>query len=636
MDRPQSSSRIVAKKHESRFSAFWPLVILAGSVFTVETLVMVILPMLPAMPDAAKDMLDGAMLTGLLLPVFYFFVFRPLLLVMTERKQSEARLRALLDTSVIGIIVMDQQCRVEEFNPASETLFGYSRHDVIGQNVSMLMPEPDRSSHNEYVENYLASGVPRIIGSSRKVTALHKDGSTFPMELFVDHINAGGSSPVFIGFVRDISERQIMEETLVESEEKYRELFDNANDFIYSMDLEGVFVSVNRSLSDMLGYDREELVGSHISKILNPANLAIARKMTARKLTGEVDTTQYELEIITKDERTIPVELNSRLIYKDGKPVLIQGTGRDITARRTSESEHRLAAMVFQSINEGVMITDADNRIIAVNPSFTRLTGYKLDEAAGKDPKMLSSGRQDRAFFERMWQALVTSGKWQGELWNKRKNGDVFAASLSINTILDANDEVFRRVAIFSDITQKKESDELIWRHANFDALTRLPNRRLFGDRLQQEIMKSHRSGLPMALMFIDLDRFKEVNDTFGHAHGDLLLEEAARRISECVRESDTVARMGGDEFTVILSEFDDTASIERVGRNILNELSKSFQLGEAAATISASIGITVYPDDATERETLLQNADKAMYAAKKMGRNQLAYFASVRPSPPA
>lgn len=416
-------------------------------------------------------------------------------------------------------------------------------------------------------------------------------------------------------------------ESLRESEEKYRELFDNATDFVYSMDANGIFTSVNKSLMNRLGYSSEEIIGAHISLILSPENLAIAQQMTAKKLAGKATSTQYELEILSKSGKSIPVELSSRLIFKEGKPVGVQGTGRDITERILAEQEQRLAAMVFQSSNEAMMITDADNRIIAVNASFTRQTGYTADEVLGKNPKLLSSKRQDKAFYEQMWHTLTTTGKWQGELWNKRKNGEIFAEWLSINTIFNARSTVHRRVALFSDITQKKESEEQIWKHANFDTLTQLPNRRLFRDRLEQEIKKSHRVGLPIALMFIDLDHFKEVNDTYGHDHGDILLVECARRIVECVREADTVARMGGDEFTVILTEIGEKDSIKRIAQDIIDKLAAPFHLPAGKANVSASIGITLYPQDAADINELLKKADHAMYAAKRLGRNQFACF---------
>jgi diguanylate cyclase (GGDEF)-like protein len=229
-----------------------------------------------------------------------------------------------------------------------------------------------------------------------------------------------------------------------------------------------------------------------------------------------------------------------------------------------------------------------------------------------------------------MWDSLNESDFWQGEIWNRRKSGEIFAEWQTINTIYNEDGSIHRHVALFSDITEKKKSEELIWAQANFDQLTDLPNRRMFRDRLAQDIKKAHRAGLGLALLFLDLDRFKEVNDSLGHDTGDALLIEAAQRISACVRESDTVARLGGDEFTIILAELDDRASVERIATEILRSLTQPFELGEHAAYVSASIGITMYPDDATNLEDMLKNADQAMYVAKNAGRNRFSYFTNA------
>ena len=298
--------------------------------------------------------------------------------------------------------------------------------------------------------------------------------------------------------------------------------------------------------------------------------------------------------------------------------------------RKHIEEELQLASMVYSNTSEAMMVTDERNRIIAINPAFSQITGYGMSEVSGKDPKMLSSGRHDADFYKIMWSEIRTTGLWQGEIWNRKKNGEIYPEWLTINTILDQDGAIHRHVALFSDITDKVRTDELIWRQANFDLLTGLPNRRMFYDRLEQEIKKAHRAGLLLALLFIDLDRFKEVNDTLGHQVGDVLLVEAASRIVSCVRESDTVSRLGGDEFTVILSELPEADHVEKIAQNIIAKLVEPFVLGNEIAYVSASIGITFYPSDALDVEQLLRNADQAMYVAKNAGRNRFSYFTSA------
>ncbi len=299
----------------------------------------------------------------------------------------------------------------------------------------------------------------------------------------------------------------------------------------------------------------------------------------------------------------------------------------ELHARELAEESLRLASMVYENSSEGILVTDAENRIIAVNPAFTHITGYALEEVKDKDPSHFSSGRHSHDFYEAMWSELKQTGHWQGEIWDRHKNGEIHAKYMTINTIFNENGSVYRRVALFLDISDKKESEEFIWRQANFDTLTQLPNRSMFHERLVQEITRTDRSNFIFALLFIDLDLFKEVNDTLGHHVGDLLLIDAAKRISACVRKTDIVARLGGDEFTVILSDLPDSSSTERVAVKILESLAAPYTLGEEVVYVTGSIGITLYPQDAADPDGLLKNADQAMYVAKNLGRNRISYF---------
>ena len=287
----------------------------------------------------------------------------------------------------------------------------------------------------------------------------------------------------------------------------------------------------------------------------------------------------------------------------------------------------QLAATIFDSSSESMVVTDAENRIITVNPAFTATTGYTIGEVVGRNPAMLKSGKHRSEFYQEMWTTLNTIGHWSGEVWNVRKNKELYAEWLSINVIFNDDGSKRMHVAIFSDITDKKRADELIWKQANFDHLTKLPNRRLFRDRLDQCIKTAHRNHELFAILYLDLDHFKEVNDKFGHDIGDLLLIEAADRISHCVREMDTVARMGGDEFTVILAQIIDPAYAGRIAANIISKLSEPFDLGRVMANISASVGVAIYPYDGEDSGSIIKNSDISMYRSKSSGRCQFTYF---------
>ena len=302
----------------------------------------------------------------------------------------------------------------------------------------------------------------------------------------------------------------------------------------------------------------------------------------------------------------------------------------NIREQKEAADALRIAALVYEHSSEAMMVTDADNRILSINPAFTRITGYGFDEVAGRNPQCMSSGRHDVLFYRQMWDSLLAKGTWCGEVWNRRKNGEEYPEWLTINTITAPDGSVHRYLAQFSDITEKKRTEETIWRQANFDSLTGLPNRRLLLERLAHEMRKAERSGLAVAALFIDLDDFKQVNDVFGHNTGDLLLVEASRRIASQLRATDIVARLSGDEFVAILPDFSHIGDIERVAQDMLQALAMPFSLQNETAFVSASIGVAFYPQDVSNAEELIRYADQAMYAAKGAGRNRHCYFTAA------
>ncbi|PTQ90604.1 putative bifunctional diguanylate cyclase/phosphodiesterase [Agitococcus lubricus] len=290
-----------------------------------------------------------------------------------------------------------------------------------------------------------------------------------------------------------------------------------------------------------------------------------------------------------------------------------------------SEEALQLAAIVYRYGHEAIMVCDANHYIMAINPAFSEITGFAEQEIMGQYAQSLFVG-QTELNYSHVRTALAEQGQWLGEIWTRRKNGSQFIASANINRI-EHQQQQDRYIILFSDITEKKLSEELIWKQANFDVLTELPNRRLFKDRLDQEIKKSQRIDQFFAILFIDLDNFKEINDMLGHDMGDRLLQEAARRLQDCVRESDTVARLGGDEFTILLTNLAQQAHVEDIAQKVLSRITEPFYLGHQVFYLSASIGITIYPFDAIDSKSLLKNAEQAMYVAKDDGRNRFCYF---------
>ena len=307
---------------------------------------------------------------------------------------------------------------------------------------------------------------------------------------------------------------------------------------------------------------------------------------------------------------------------------LVRALSREMAER--NEAEMNLAAKVFETVNTAVIVTDKNTIIIKMNPAFTAITGYTAEDALGKTPHLLSSGSHSRKFYEEMWATINKEGSWQGEIINRKKSGELFTEWLSINAVKNKDGVVSNYVSLFSDISERKAEEAYIHNLAHYDSLTGLPNRTLLTDRLQQALAAARRERSHMALMFIDLDKFKPVNDTLGHQVGDLVLKEAAKRMLDCLRESDSAARIGGDEFIVLLPMIDESADAVAVAEKIRYSLNLPFATAGNNLNISSSIGVAVYPEHGTDEKNLLRNADTAMYFAKESGRNRVTLFEST------
>lgn len=315
-----------------------------------------------------------------------------------------------------------------------------------------------------------------------------------------------------------------------------------------------------------------------------------------------------------------------------GKPLRMLGTVQDVTQQQEAENRLRLAARVFENAAEGVVVTDINANILDVNPSFTETTGYLREDLLGQNPRLLQSGRHKREFYEEMWRTLLQEGQWQGEVWDRYKSGEIAPRWLSIVAVKDESGKTINYVGISRDISEAKRAERELWRRAYHDPLCGLPNRDLMFDRLRQAMGYARRSGRSVAVMLIDLDGFKAVNDTLGHAAGDQLLVEIAKRLKACVRENDTVARLGGDEFAIIMVEMEEVGDIDRVSAKIGGVVARPLVIGGQEARVTASTGIAIFPDHGEEAETLLEHADSAMYRAKKEGRNTWRFHGSVWP----
>ncbi len=417
------------------------------------------------------------------------------------------------------------------------------------------------------------------------------------------------------------------------SEEQFRAIADCTVNWEVWWGLDGRPRWINHAVRDYTGYTVEECLSmpDFIGSIVHPDDERRIRAELARCMDGQ-KREDVEFRCVRKDGTVFWLSLSSAPIADaQGSFTGFRTSARDITDRKQIEAELRISAVAFDS-REGMLITDANSKILRVNKAFTEITGYTAEEIVGKHPNLLRSDRHGPAFFQEMRESVRRFGKWQGEIWDRRKNGEVYPEWLTISAVKNKDNQVTHYVSTHHDISDRKLAEERIRELAFFDALTRLPNRTLLLDRLKQAIALSLRTRTCGALLFIDLDHFKTLNDTVGHEKGDTLLKQVAQRLLANVRENDTVARVGGDEFVVVLEGLNDTqqeaaTQTRTIGEKILAALGQTYQLDEVEYRTTASIGATVFLGRAASVDELMKQADLAMYKAKETGRNALRFF---------
>ncbi len=417
--------------------------------------------------------------------------------------------------------------------------------------------------------------------------------------------------------------------------DRYLDLYESAPVGYFTLSADGLITEANLTCAQLLGQLRAQLVGSRFERYLVPAERDRWFKH-ARALLQHDRHGRIELEACSPEGHRFHAQLDGRRAREGNTqgngPWTLRITITDITERRQHESELRLAATAFEA-QEGMMITDARGVIERVNKAFTQITGYSADEAIGQTAHLLQSGRHNATFYADLWEVLRRTGSWQGEVWNRRKTGEIYAEWLTITAVQDSDATVTRYVGTMLDISQRKAREEEIAQLAFYDPLTGLPNRRLMKDRLHQAMAISARAHREGALIFIDLDHFKDINDTLGHDKGDLLLQQVAQRLSACVREGDTVARLGGDEFVVMLNadlrDMPEAAAsrAKSAAEKILAALSQPYAIADENCHSSASIGVALFSGHRDTVDELLKRADLAMYQAKSAGRNTLRFF---------
>lgn len=550
---------------------------------------------------------------------------------ISERRQAEEESRNLLqavEQSPVAIIITNRQGEIEYVNPSFTRATGYSRLEVIGQNPRILQSgEESAETYRALWDTLLAGNVwTGILHNRRKNGELFWEKASIA-PIFGDY----GEVTHYLAVKEDVTERLRAEKLLQESEDALRRLFEDAKDPLLLLS-NGCVVDCNKAALQLLGYcSKTDFVGhrpADFSPLRQPDGQPSSEKAAVMIAAAHrCGYHRFEWTHQRTDGSLVPVEVTLTSITLRGE-VVLHALCRDISERRLAETRLRLLAAVFEHSAEAIMVSDRDNRILEVNAAFSRLTGYSNDEVRGKDPRLLSSGRTTPGEFEAMWQAIASTGHWQGEIWDRRKDGSHYPKWLSISTIKGPQGNPEYYIGSFVDISERKAAEERISHLAHFDTLTDLPNRSNLKGRLDQAIASARREGLshPVAVMFLDLDRFKNINDTLGHHVGDALLLEVAARLRASVRDSDVVARLGGDEFVIVLTGADGVAA-ERIASKILRALAQGYQIEGRTLHTTASIGIAVFPDDGETVQALMQHADAAMYHAKASGRNNVQFF---------
>ncbi len=575
---------------------------------------------------SAEMVMLASLLTGIGILLMTFMTLRN---EVTRRKESEERWQFALEGGGNGVWDWSLATNKTYYSVRWWEIHGYDTNpggsgmDVWERHIH---PE-DLQDVLKKVQEYFDGKAPiyasdhRIVCKDGSIRWVHEQGMV-PLR------DKDGKPQRMIGTLMDITERKLMETTLLENEKRLRFMLEKSPIAVRIARAGGrevIFANaryaalINVVIGHVYGADPESYY----------ADKEVYEEILAKLGNGE-EIFDKLVELIIPGYGTKWTLASYVRIQYEGEPAVL-GWFYDITERKQAEVELKIAASIFDC-EIGMLITDANNKIIRANKAFTRITGYTSEEVIGKTPALLNSGRQDNDFYQSMWRSIEQAGTWEGEIWNRRKNGEVYPEYLTISAVRSSDGTVSNYAATFTDISSSKAAADEIRNLAFFDPLTGLPNRRLLLDRLSQAMASSSRSGKEGALLFIDLDNFKELNDTLGHDVGDKLLKEVAKRLAASVREGDTVARLGGDEFVVMVEDLsgksiEAAAQVEMVGDKIIAALNQPYFLDTHECRNTPSIGATLFNTYKSSIDELLKQADIAMYQSKTAGRNQLRFF---------
>ncbi|MDE1988827.1 MAG: PAS domain S-box protein, partial [Betaproteobacteria bacterium] len=550
---------------------------------------------------------------------------------ITERIQLHEALRherdfmdAIFQSAGSLILAIDRTGCIVRFNRAAEACSGYTFEEV--RNKPFFWKNFLLEEQQSQVESVFRTALSGNIRTRYENAWVSREGKTRVLDWANTLIfDARGKMEYLLAVGIDITERK-QAESLIRIQSNALNASTNGIAIADAADPELPLIYVNPAFEEITGYSESELLGKNC-RFLHGADRDQPDLNEIRSALREGRTGKATLRNYRKDGSLFWNRLHvSPIRDENGQVTHFLGVSNDITDRRNAEEYMRLVASVFHHADEAIVITDARASILEVNPAFTRMTGYEREEVLGKNPDVLRSEQHDAAFYEDLWKKLAVEGHWSGEVWNKRKNGEIYPARMTLSAIRNADGETIRHVALFSDISDLKAQQQALERMAHHDALTGLPNRNLLGDRLDMAVALAKRNQERFAVCFVDLDGFKAVNDSLGHNAGDLLLVEIASRLHAVSRATDTVSRLGGDEFVLIFTNIVDEAECQQLTERILAAIKEPIPVCGHEVRISASIGVALFPDVGTDGHDLLRLADQAMYAAKQSGRERIIF----------
>ncbi len=545
--------------------------------------------------------------------------------IETEQRlrQSEESYRGLFNSVLDGIFILDQDGRVVDVNEAVEQMYGHPRRYFTGKYLTDLA-DPRKSDLADLEQSWQQV----LRGNRRNLTFWGRriNGQAFPKDIMLNRGCFNGREAL-IAVARDISEQVENQARLARVEWEWNQAMDQFEDAIYLIDMKRQLKRANQAFYRMIGSSPERCIGRPIADLIHPdgnqQDCPVCRAQEA---------VRDETIVLEPGDRANPcdgpVEVKLKVVRDDSDTACgMLLSVRDLSEIRRTQERLRLAASVFENTGEGVVITDADGNIVEVNRAFSEITGYRRDEVIGRNPRIWQSGRHDKGFFDQMWAVLRTTGEWRGELWNRRKDGTIFPELLTISSVFDDDHKLTHYVGVFTDIGQLKQTEQQLDHLAHHDSLTGLPNRLFLYGRLEQAIRHAERRGTQLAVIFQDLDNFKNINDSFGHPLGDELLTQVAAKLMGTMRREDIVARLGGDEFVTVLEDIGKAENVLVAAEKLMAAFAEPFPLGGLDIRVTTSIGISLYPSDGKDVPTLLRNADAAMYRAKAQGRNTYQFY---------